>query len=310
MVTLALSQSALQNWLRPERSAQFARLANVLLIIWLAWMLAGLSWMLVPEPAPEQLPPSVDVLPAQAGQQAAVDERQIASWHIFGVAGEEQPVKKVVVVDAPDTRLKLVLKGVFASDEEANARAIVADPGGKEDHYSIGDPVPGGAKVSEIHADRIILERNGRFETLRLPKKLMSRGGQSVSHSSANRITRRPQAEAANKAAAFSQYREEIKQNPSAFLKYVRATPARENGEFIGFRLQAGQQRGALSQLGLEAGDIVTAINGVQIDSPAKGMKAMQALSEGDSINVTLLRSGQETQLNLTLPNANQQNSN
>ena len=59
----------------------------------------------------------------------------------------------------------------------------------------------------------------------------MSRGGQSVSHSSANRITRRPQAEAANKAAAFSQYREEIKQNPSAFLKYVRATPARENGD-------------------------------------------------------------------------------
>lgn len=306
MVSLALSQSALQNWLRPERSIQFARIANILLVIWLAWMLAGLSWLLVPEPAPEMLPPPVNEAAPSARQQPKIDERQIASWHIFGVAGEDKPVKKVVPEDAPDTRLKLVLKGVFASDEEGMARAIVADPKGKEENYSIGDPVPGGAKVSEVYPDRIILERNGRFETLRLPKKRMSRGSaQSVSHSSAKRISRQPAGNATSKAAAFSQYRNEIKQNPSAFLKYVRATPARENGEFIGFRLQAGQERGALSKLGLKQGDIVTAINGVQIDSPAKGMKAMQALSQGDSVSVTLLRSGQETQLSLTLPSNN-----
>jgi general secretion pathway protein C len=70
----------------------------------------------------------------------------------------------------------------------------------------------------------------------------------------------------------------------------------------VGFRLQAGPQRGALKELGLQPGDVVTAINGVQIDSPAKGMKAMQALGEGDSVNVTLLRGGQETSLSLTLP--------
>jgi general secretion pathway protein C len=66
--------------------------------------------------------------------------------------------------------------------------------------------------------------------------------------------------------------------------------------------LQAGRERGALNELGLRPGDIVTSINGVQIDSPAKGMKAMQTLAEGDSVSVTLLRDGQESSLSLNVP--------
>jgi len=297
MVSLALPQSALQNWLRPERSGQFAKLANVLLVIWLAWLLAGLSWLVLPKPEQQPLSQPAATQPqAVQRRQARIDERQIASWHVFGVANDEQKVKPAATVDAPETRLKLTLRGVFASDEAGNARAIIADPKGKEDHYSVGDPLPGGAKLSEIYPDRIILERNGRYETLRLPK--------SRTRSTATRQRNRTSRYTSNagKAAAFTKYRKEIKQNPSAFMNYVRATPARKGGKFVGFRLQPGKQRGALKELGLKPGDIVTAINGVQIDSPAKGMKAMQALGNGDTVNVTLLRAGRETSMSLTLP--------
>jgi len=192
----------------------------------------------------------------------------------------------------------LTLKGVFASDEEGVGRAIIGDPKGKEETYSVGDPLPGGARLSEIYVDRIILERNGRFETLKLPKERSASTPQSVSHRTATRVG----GNNSERATAFNKYRNEIKQNPSSFLNYVRATPARQDGKFIGFRLQAGEKRGALKDLGLSPGDIVTSINGVQIDAPAKGMKAMQALGEGDSVSVTLLRGGQELSLNLTLP--------
>jgi general secretion pathway protein C len=297
MVSLALPQSALQNWLRPERSGQLAKLVNVLLVIWLAWLLAGLSWLVLPEPEQQTLSqPAVTNPPPVQSQQTRFDERQIASWHVFGVASEDKPVKKAATVDAPETRLQLTLRGLFASDEADNARAIVADPKGKEDHYAVGDPLPGGATLSEIYPDRIILERNGRYETLRLPRELTSTAATvQRSRSSAGNSS-------AGNATAFTKYRNEIKQNPSAFMNYVRATPARKDGKFIGFRLQPGKQRGALKELGLAAGDIVTSINGVQIDSPAQGMKAMQALGDGDTVNVTLLRAGQETSLSLTLP--------
>jgi general secretion pathway protein C len=300
MVSLALPQSALRNWLQPERSGQLARLVNVLLVVWLAWLLARLTWFFLPQPEIEPIPPPAVVIAPVQRQQTRVDEHQIASWHLFGVAGEEKAVKTAPVAIAPETRLKLTLRGLFASDDNAGGRAIIGDPRGKEETYAVGDPVPGGAKLHEIFPDRVILERNGRYETLRLPKdrsSINSRAGRTIPGTGASGA-------GAGRVAAFTKYRNEVKQNPAAFLNYVRATPARKDGKFIGFRLQAGKERGALKALGLRAGDIVTSINNVKIDSPAKGMKAMQSLGEGESVNVTLLRGGQEVSMSLTVPSA------
>lgn len=299
MVSFAISQSALQGWLHPQRIAQLTRLVNVLLIIWLAWLSAKLTWMLVPET--EQTEQAVTAAPAPVSarrQPARIDERQIAGWHLFGVASEEKPPEKKPL-EAPETRLKLTLRGVFASEESTGGQAIVGDARGKEEHYAVGDPLPGGAKLSEIYPDRIILERNGRFETLRLPKERTQQdSGQAGNRGAA----RSGSAGTPDKVAAFKRYRKEIKKNPSSFMNYVQAMPYREKGRFVGFKLQAGRQPDAFNQLGLQSGDVVTAINGVQIDSPASGMKAMRALGDGDTVNVTLLRGGQETSLSLSLP--------
>ena len=297
MVSLAISQSALLGWFREQRIGQLSKLVNVLLIIWLAWLSAKLTWLLVPEPV--QTEQAVTAVPAPATRQSSrINEQQIASWHLFGVAGEEKAVEKKVL-DAPETRLKLTLRGVFASEDSSGGRAIVGDPQGKEENYAVGDPLPGGAKLSEIYPDRIILERNGRFETLRLPKERT----QLQSADADNRDALPAGAgRASGKAAAFQKYRKEIKRNPASFMNYVNASPHREDGKFVGFKLQPGRQPEAFNELGLQSGDVVTAINGVQIDSPSSGMKAMRALGNGDSVNVTLLRAGQETSLSLSLP--------
>jgi general secretion pathway protein C len=304
MVSLAIPQNALQYVLRPHRAVQAARIINILLIVWLAWQLARLSWLLVPGVQQAAPPPVAAPTASVDPGRARVDERQLAGWHLFGEAGKEQPVKKATPVDAPETRLKLTLSGVFASDDPANARAIVGDPRGEEQSYAVGDPLPGGAKLSEIYADRIILERGSGFETLRLPREEgVSTGPRSFSHRNATQLN---SSTSSSRVEAFTRYRNEIKQNPASFLNYVRATPAKQNGKFIGFTLQEGPQAGAFEELGLSPGDIVTSINGVAIESPADGMKAMQALGNGDSIDVTLLRGGQEVSLNLTLPSAQQ----
>jgi len=297
MVSLAISQSAIQAWFRPQRIGQLSKVVNVLLIIWLAWLSAKLTWLLVPEAVQKEQ--AVTAAPAAVKRQPPrIDELQIANWHLFGVAGEEK-APEIKVLEAPETRLKLILRGVFASEESTGGRAIVGDPKGKEENYAVGDPLPGGAKLSEIYPDRIILERNGRFETLRLPKERVLSASADADNGSA---TQAGSAGSPGKAKLFQKYRNEIKRNPSSFMNYVRAAPHREDGKFVGFKLQAGRQPEAFNQLGLQSGDIVTAINGVQIDSPSSGMKAMRALGDGDSVDVTLLRGGQETSLSLSLP--------
>ncbi|HED18341.1 MAG TPA: type II secretion system protein GspC [Gammaproteobacteria bacterium] len=300
MVSLALPQSAVLSRIRLVQIDRLARPVNLLLVIWLAWLLAELSWALLPGTDNNELQ-SVKVAPTPvARQEPRIDERQIASWHLFGEARKDKSVVKSAV-NAPETRLKLTLRGVFASEGSSSAseaRAIIGDPRGKENSYAPGDPLPGGAKLSEIYPDRIILERNGRFETLRLPKKTMKAGSARFNKRSTGR------AMPAGRATAFSKYRSEIKKNPASLMNYIRATPERKNGKFIGFRLQTGKNPVAMKELGLKPGDVITSINGVQIDSPAKGMKAMQALGKGSSINITLLRGGQETSMSLTLPSS------
>ncbi|VAW79923.1 hypothetical protein MNBD_GAMMA14-580 [hydrothermal vent metagenome] len=301
MVSLALPQHVFRYPFRADHVSLFINIINGLLVIWLAWQLAGLSWLLLPSPPDEGDALMVSAAPQPVQRKPATSsERELAGWHLFGEAGRQNAVKRAATLSAPETRLRLTLKGVFASDEAAAAGwAIIADPKGKEDTYEIGDPLPGNAKLSEIYVDRIILERGGRFETLKLPK---NRNKSAVRSANRNAVGRRGGRNDRVRATAFSKYRKEIKQNPASFLNYVRATPARKSGKFIGFRLQPGKKRGALKELGLKPGDIVTSINGIKIDAPAKGMKAMQALGKGDSVGVTLLRGGQEISLNLTLP--------
>ncbi|MEN8803321.1 MAG: type II secretion system protein GspC [Thiogranum sp.] len=298
MVSLAISQSALKGWFRPERIASLSKLVNVLLIIWLAWLSARLTWLLVPGAGQTEQAVTTAVPVAVKRQPPRITEQQIAGWHLFGVAGEEKAAA-TKVIEAPETRLKLTLRGVFASEDSAGGRAIVGDPKGKEENYAVGDPLPGGAKLSEIYPDRIILERNGRFETLRLPK---DRTNPQPGDTGSRSATRAGSVGTPGKVAAFQKYRNEIKRNPSSFMNYVQAAPHREGGKFVGFKLKPGKQADAFEQLGLQSGDVVTAINGVQIDSPSTGMKAMRALGEGDSVSVTLLRGGQETSLSLSLP--------
>lgn len=303
MASFAIPPQALQYWRRATKSPWLIPGLNLLLVLWLAWQLAQFSWAFFSggdDIAEDEA--TVQVSTVKPEQQRH-NERQIAAWHLFGAPSQKQPVvQEAAPVDAPDTRLRLTLSGVFASEDDKEARAIIGDQRGKQDSYSAGDSLPGGVKLSAIHPDRVILQRDGRYETLRLPRN-QRRGGavKPLSHRQARRVNT-GSGPAFDRNAALQRYRREIKANPSSLMEYVRATPARENGQFIGFRLQPGRKAGALRELGLEPGDVVTSINGVIIDNPAKGMEAMRALGAGQNVAVTLLRRGEEVSMNFSLP--------
>jgi len=339
MAALAIPPQAMRQLKRAGRSRALITGINLVLILVLAWIAARASWLVIlgdsgdvdqavsVEPAP---------LPVPAANRVRHEPAQIAGWHLFGEASQAQQTVKAPV-NAPETNLQLTLSGVLASDNPDEARAIVADARREEKAYAIGDPLPGGAKLTEIRSDRIILERGGRFETLKLPKD--ENGGRGVSvaftpdsgDDSGDQPVDTDSGDAnddgggdgdtggdgdsdggdsspvdSDRSEAFQRYREQIASQPATFMNYVRATPARDGGRFIGFSLQPGREPGVLGELGLRPGDIVTSINGVQIDNPAKGVQAMRELGTGQNVNVTLLRAGSEMSLNFQMPASGQ----
>jgi general secretion pathway protein C len=208
-------------------------------------------------------------------------------------AGETAPI------DAPETRLNLVLRGVLSSDDPKEARAIIAEPNGTENFFSVVAALPGGAELKEIYADRIILMRAGRHETLRLPREEME-----------GAINSRPEqggvpgfAPVGDPSAVLGQYREQLAENPQALLDLARAVPApAPGGGIAGFRLFPGNKPALFAQLGLQPGDLVKEVNGLVMDNPMRGAELMQRLRESNQLDLRIERAGQEINLSVAIP--------
>ena len=82
------------------------------------------------------------------------------------------------VIDAPETTLSLTLKGILAIEADGKGSVIISSNRGEDKTYQVGQSIEGadGATLHSVYADRVLLDRNGRLETLRLPKELPASG--------------------------------------------------------------------------------------------------------------------------------------
>jgi len=305
MQTIASLQQV--DFVRLMQSPQMRRVilvVNLLLVIWIASQLASLTWGFF-SPVEEMAPAVVETAatPVQRNEELALI-RQIPDWHLMGVVSQQAaPVKTAVPIEAPDTRLKLVLRGALSSDDPDHARAIIADPRGQEEQYSIGDNLPGNAELSEIHPDRVILQRNGRYETLRLPQDQQQKTNTvSAVNTSLRSASPRPR-NGITPAQRLQTISRRVQQNPVSLYQVVRPVPKQdEEGNIVGYILQPGRDRELFDHLGLEAGDVVVQINDLKLDNAANSAQALKSVQNGQEVTMTVLRDGQEQVLTFSLP--------
>jgi len=263
---------------------------SVVLVIACAHVLSQITWALLAsdEQSATTRMTTPKIAPKKNNQQAF---RQLTSSNLFGIAGLTRTTK---TAKAPETRLNLVLKGVFAAIPMASASAIIArGKNGKEDIYGIGDKLPGGVTIKEIHPVHVILERQGQLETLHMPK-ISSIG--KLTNTTSRKNTRKN-----TPSTSFTAMRQNILKNPTSFAQYALPIIVRENGKQIGYRLQPQKKGDILAKMGLEPSDVITSINGVALDNPQNGISALQKLSTAAEINITVKRNGAEVPLNIQL---------
>ena len=93
----------------------------------------------------------------------------IVQAHLFG-----QPAKATepAPAEAPETKLKLDLIGVLASDNASFARALIRVNAKKEKTYAIGQQIDStDALLHKIESERVILDRKGNYESLAMTRK-------------------------------------------------------------------------------------------------------------------------------------------
>ncbi|MCP1673030.1 general secretion pathway protein C [Natronocella acetinitrilica] len=269
---------------------------TVVLVVALAYTLAELTWQLLPVEQSAAPPPAArQESPSSSSDRPSAGDT-VAALRLFGAPGALNGGSvRQIPVDAPDTRLNLTLRGVLYDPGDQLARVIIATGGRNEDVYRVGDELTGGATIDAIMQDRVILLREGRHETLRLPEDQI-RGGTPVALDTlpggAPEISEDNVGIDDAGTGMDDDMRQTLLQNPDDFTRYVQPQPYMVDGEFRGFRLQAGSDPQVMQSVGLEAGDIVTEINGQLLDNPQVGIATLRDAAEQNRLDLTILRDG------------------
>ncbi len=111
----------------------------------------------------------------ERGEQPPADYqmRKIISAHLFG----KQPIQdeKAISVKAPETKLRLTLKGVVAGSSPEHSRAIIAVESGRANSYAIGQMIErSDARLHAIKESYVLLDRSGRLETLSINRESLN----------------------------------------------------------------------------------------------------------------------------------------
>jgi len=292
-----------------RRSFELAALASAALLGALAiWLLVRLIWLLVPRGDA-----ALDVATARiGGDSGPAPAQSVAKWHLFG----NTPARPGSGPGSPATTLAMTLRGTLADGDPASGIAVIGDGEGGERAYRAGENIAGGVKLARVYPDHVILLHEGVEETLTLTRDQNLMPGNIVRPPSATRAARAnastgatsspatsaPSAAQANKAPAeWQQTVDRLRQNPDELAKRVQIVPVLDGGKLTGVRVSAGADMALLSQMGLRAGDIVTAVNGAPVDSVSRGQQIVDSLRNAASARVTVLRDGKPTDITISL---------
>jgi len=285
----------------PALYARYGRrlpeLASLVLVIVIAKLAAQLLWALVPTPEAARWQPAPPTQP-KVTAAAGVDLNRIAGAHLFGQYTAPSDPALSDLANAPETQLNLTLLGILSNGRNnKGSRALISTQGGEEKPYSVGDDVGRGVQLQAIFADRAILSRGGKLETLRLDKD--STGGlPGLPPQQLQEETGQADGGAAESLAAI---RTQLLTDPSKVADYIRVQPVNNGSGISGYRIYPGRDRSVFAAAGLRPGDIVTSVNGVALNDPSRSLQLLSDLSQSPQINLTVDRGGQPQNFSLNL---------
>lgn len=293
-----------QRWI--ERAALAASLLLIVAIVWCCVRIALALWPrgdAASNVTPARLPETSSGAPSVS----------VSRWHLFGNAGAG--VANLRTLQA--STLALALRGTVAERDPTTGVAVIGD-GQNERAYRVGDEIDTGVSLVEVHPDHVVILRDGTRESLILPREASgaAQPGPIFDLSAANASARKPAAassattpdsapvsyqppQLANGAVDWEKSLEQVRNNPAQFTQL--AAPVIQDGKLLGMRVR-GLDPATMTKLGLEPGDLVTAVNGIAIDSPQRAAEILASVQNAASVRVTVQRNGQPVDVTVGKP--------
>ncbi|WP_448213672.1 type II secretion system protein GspC [Colwellia sp. MEBiC06753] len=307
--------AALNEQLNKLPQVQIAKIFSVILVIYCMYLLAQMTWQLVPSNHTPTLTTQKSTTVNTTPNSSSFDLNSVIGLHLFG--NYQQAPKKAaveVVEEAPETKLNLKLSGVVASSESEFAAAIIENQGSQET-YGIGEKINGTrASLEKVYADRVLIKQGGRMETLMLDGFDYSKQSHVINSSPERDINRALNNDAMSAgpspaddsvdlrdneelSAAVQRLRQEVADDPGKISDYLKISPKMEEGKIIGYQVMPGKDPAFFKASGLQPGDVALLMNGLDLSNPSESAQALSLLRDTSDIALLVDRNGELTEI-------------
>jgi len=288
-----------------DKPAKLPRFVNAILVVGIGVALAIVALKLLPTSKAPAVGEIAGVSSNRAASPGPLQLAQIiASKHLFGdatkkpvkveVAKPKEPIKK--------TSLNLQLAGVFAFTPQEQAFAIISSGTAEQNAYGVGDKISGETTLEAVYVDHVVLKNRGKLEKLLLPENVQPIAMRPIANSNpapsnSNAQSTQPVSLPTNPR----ELRDTLARNPSMLGRVVAAEPYQENGKLVGYRITPKQNPEILEAQGIVAGDIITSVNNIQLNSQKQGIRALRNAVKAENLEVVVLRDGIEVPISISL---------
>ena len=173
------------------------------------------------------------------------------------------------------TSLPLKLFGTRLDQAMGRGSAIIATPDGLQSSYVIGDEIVPGVQLKSVAFDSVTLDRSGVKEQLFLDQSVVV-----------------PAASGPTSVLLPPVVRARPNLTPQSAIAGIGFSPRMEKGAVTGFVVGPKGAGEVFAASGLQQGDIVTQINGIEVKSTDDASRAMGNLAADGRISFTVDRAG------------------
>jgi general secretion pathway protein C len=213
----------------------------------------------------------------------------------------------------PTTTLPLALLAtIVAENPSASGATILNTQSFKSGSYGVGDLIPGAGPVRRIHPKSVDFFNTTVNHLERV--ELLGTAGQPVAQNTATpppQVTPQPAADPNNPDAELlaavdkgvkrlddTRYDidrslvDKILADPTAAARSARIVPSIKDGKPNGFKMYAIRPNSLFAKIGLQNGDTIQSINGMDMSSPDKALEVYTKVRSASNLSVSVLRRG------------------
>ena len=246
-------------------------------------------------------PPQRNAAPAAGAARPASNAVAITRRNLLNTdQGEANtPPAPVALEGLKPTRLQLTLLGTVTDDADW-AYAVIEDRKTRRQQlYRAGDPIQN-AVVRMILADRVVLSVDGGNEILEMEKATSGGGGSLAARPAVSR--QHPSPGGAPRPRTLPRALiERAAGDPDGLMDGAAMAPGMDGDTVIGIQLKTIQPSSILRRMGLQNGDIVTAVNDSAVIGVEDVLRFAEELADSETASIQIKRRDRNETITYTI---------